>query len=82
MIGTKAFSSLVMQIVKIVAYGCFASISQEILIYGLTVGAGALFGNYVGKKLLKKLSDKRFKDFVNIMLLITAALIIYKFAVK
>jgi len=79
MIGTKAFSSLIMQIVKIIAYICFGAISQEVFIAGIVVGGGAVCGNYFGKKMLGKISDKRFRDFVNIMLLVSALLMIYKF---
>ena len=79
MIGTKAFSSLVMQVVKIIGYIYFAEISREVFMAGAAVGSGALCGNYIGKKVLQKISDNRFRDFVNIMLLASALLMIYKF---
>ena len=79
MIGTKAFSSLVMQVVKIIGYIYFAEISREVFMAGAAVGSGALCGNYIGKKMLQKISDNRFRDFVNIMLLASALLMIYKF---
>ena len=78
LIGTKASTLMIMQIIKIITYSIAGLYSKEIVIYGLVASVGAGDGNYFGRKYLRSLSADTFKVFVNIMLIICAFIILYK----
>ena len=62
MIGTKAASTLAMQILKIAAFASLGLLGGEILLAGVVVGLGTLGGNWVGARVLRVLPVARFKD--------------------
>lgn len=69
MIGTKAASTLAMQILKIAAFASLGLLGGEILTAGIVVGLGTLLGNLLGAAVLERLSVARFKDAVNAVVL-------------
>ncbi|MCG8592482.1 MAG: sulfite exporter TauE/SafE family protein [Proteobacteria bacterium] len=69
MIGTKAASTLFMQVAKLVAYASLGLLTPSVLLAGALVGAGALAGNAAGKAALARLSVARFTDLVHLALL-------------
>lgn len=79
MIGTKAIASLIMQVFKVIGYISFIEFTSQIWIYGLSLGIGAIFGNIIGKKLLERISLKRFRSIVNSFILIGALGLIFKY---
>ena len=65
MIGTKAASTLVMQVAKLVSFASLGLLDREVLIAGLWVGIGALVGNQLGKAHLARMSSARFRSIVH-----------------
>ena len=70
MIGTKAASTLCMQVLKIAAFLSLGLLGREVLVAGLAVGVGTFVGNAVGARLLRQISLKRFKDAVHAIVLL------------
>lgn len=78
MIGTKAVSSLTMQIVKGTAFATLGLLDTETAIAGSIVGAGALVGNWIGKHTLAQIAGPTFERIVNVMLLVSGTAILYR----
>ncbi|MCR9206162.1 MAG: sulfite exporter TauE/SafE family protein [Halobacteriovoraceae bacterium] len=79
MIGTKAVATFVMQVFKLIGYFSFASQTKQTLYYGLAIGSGALVGNLLGKKILEKITPKKFKKIVNLFILFGAFALLGKY---
>lgn len=60
MIGTKAASSLAMQVAKLASYLALGLAGPEVWKAGLVVGAGTLVGNVLGKRALGRISAESF----------------------
>lgn len=71
MIGTKTANSLLMGLVQIGSYSVFGSMSPLIWIYALSLGAGAIAGNFIGKAYLSSMSSKAFRIWVLIILVVS-----------
>jgi uncharacterized membrane protein YfcA len=69
MIGTKAASSLAMQLVKGSAFAAIGMMTPEIVAAGVWVGLGALAGNWIGKRTLLRLTGPGFERIVHLALL-------------
>jgi len=78
MVGTKAASTLVMQIGKILAFASLGLLGGDILVAGIAVGLGTLVGNVVGATLLRRMPVARFKDAVNALVLVAGVWMIVK----
>lgn len=78
MIGTKAVSSLVMQLVKGTAFATLGLLTPDTAIAGAIVGGGALVGNWVGKRTLARMAGPTFERVVHVMLLISGTAILYR----
>ncbi len=76
MLGTKAVSSCVMQLAKLVGYFYFLEQAQFWLMMGLILGGGAIIGNRIGKKLLEQISKQQFKHIANGLLIISGGLML------
>lgn len=64
MLATKSFNVLGIHVVKLIAYGVFGVLTQENLIYGVIIGVAALPGNWLGQRILAKMSDRQFRQLV------------------
>ncbi len=78
MIGTKAASTLFMQVAKLVAFLGFGLLSPEVWITGAVVGCGALVGNVLGKRALHVIDARRFVGFVYVALLASGLSILWR----
>ncbi|MGB0933235.1 MAG: sulfite exporter TauE/SafE family protein [Lishizhenia sp.] len=78
MIATKAMNSFIMGIAQVYGYTYFGVLNENLWYYGLSLGIGATLGNLIGKKLLRKMSDNRFKQFVYYVMLISGVLMLIK----
>lgn len=78
MIGTKAASTLAMQVFKIVAFASLGLLGGEVLVAGLAVGVGTLVGNRIGAAALRRISVARFKDAVHAVVLAAGGWMIVK----
>jgi uncharacterized membrane protein YfcA len=69
-IGTEALCSLLMHVVKLGVYGGTDLLSVNGLLVGLFVGAVLIFGSYLGKKIVDRVSERVF------VLLVEATLVV------
>ncbi|WP_017306728.1 sulfite exporter TauE/SafE family protein [Spirulina subsalsa] len=63
MLATKSLNILLVHLVKILAYGGFGVLTTEHLGYGIILGVAALPGNWLGQRVLKRISDQQFRRF-------------------
>lgn len=78
LIATKAFNSFVMQAIKVIAYGSFGAMNSDIIIYGLCIGCGGVFGVMLAKKHLLNMDKALFKKFVSIFMPILGVIFIFQ----
>ncbi|MFZ6050995.1 sulfite exporter TauE/SafE family protein [Halocola ammonii] len=78
LIATKSVNSFFVAIVQISTYAYFDAIFGVFWGYGIALGLGATAGNLIGKRLLRKVSDKRFRQFVIIMMVISGVVMLVK----
>ncbi|WOD38805.1 sulfite exporter TauE/SafE family protein [Nodosilinea sp. E11] len=64
MVATKALNKAVLHLVKLTAYAAFGSLNREYLLYGLVIGLGAIPANWLGKRVLAKMSAQQFRQLV------------------
>lgn len=74
LIATKTVNSFLVGIVQISSYGFLGALNLELCIYGLSIGLGAVIGNIIGKKFLKRLSNKNFKLLVALVMIVSGLL--------
>ena len=81
MVGTKAASTLCMQVFKIAAFLSLGLLGRDAIVAGIVVGVGTFVGNAVGARLLGRISTARFKDAVySVLLLAGLSMIVRQFA--
>lgn len=73
MIGTKAASTLFMQLFKIGAFLALGLLGRDAIVAGLAVGVGTFVGNALGAVALGHVSTTRFKDAVYALLFLAGA---------
>ncbi|MBR8831485.1 MAG: hypothetical protein N5P05_003126 [Chroococcopsis gigantea SAG 12.99] len=78
MIATKSAHMVIVHIFKLIAYGAFGVLHLPYLGYGLLLGLAAWPGNYLGQKVLEKISQERFKQFVMLFVALSGLLIIWR----
>ncbi|WMJ73826.1 sulfite exporter TauE/SafE family protein [Cytophagaceae bacterium ABcell3] len=78
MIGTRAANAVVLHITKIISYAWLGYVTQEVLLFGLLIGASATFATYTGKVILKKISDLFFKKVVVITMVVSGAIMLWR----
>lgn len=79
LLGTKAVCLLATQLTKIITYIIFGVLNHRIMLIGVVAGAGALIGNYIGRKLIRRISENTFRVFVNVSLIVCAFVLIDKY---
>lgn len=77
LVGTKAVNAFLVAIVQLSAYGYYGAWSAEIWRNGLVLGAGALIGNVIGKRLLKGLTDQRFRQMAVAVMFLSGVYLLY-----
>lgn len=78
LIATKTFNSFAAGIVQIGSYAFFNALYGELWIWGLALGVGIGIGNYSGKKLLSRISEKSFRQWAIGFMVISGFLLIYR----
>jgi uncharacterized membrane protein YfcA len=78
MIGTKSVNSLFMQLTKLGSYAAFGAMTAEMWIYGLAIGVAATLASWVGKRMLGRMEDRRFRQAVLGVMVITGALMLWQ----
>ncbi len=64
LIGTKTANSFFMGLAQIGSYTWFGIMSNEVWGWAVSLGIGISLGSYIGKRLLKKMPDKSFRNWV------------------
>lgn len=64
LIATKSASVMVAHGVKLVTYAMLGALTTTHLSYGLTIGLAAIPANWLGKKVLRKMSSQQFRQVV------------------
>lgn len=76
-VGTLATITLVMNLVKISVFGFTDLLTPELIILGIIAGLSSIPGNYLGHKLLKKMSDGIHEKIIDVMTLILVSNFFY-----
>lgn len=63
-LATKSFNVLGVHIIKLFAYSMFGVLSWPYVGYGLVIGLAALPGNFLGRQVLKQMSEQQFRRLV------------------
>ncbi|MEM8643080.1 MAG: sulfite exporter TauE/SafE family protein [Cyanobacteria bacterium P01_G01_bin.54] len=63
-LATKSFNVLGIHLVKLIAYSIFGVLTLPYLSYGIVIGLAALPGNWLGRKVLEKMSEQQFQRWV------------------
>jgi uncharacterized protein len=69
-IGTEALSTVVMHVTKLVAYGTGDLITAQTLVVGLSLGPLMIFGSYLGKRVVDRLSERAFLLIIDVVLVL------------
>lgn len=78
MIATKSAHVVVVHIAKICTYATLGVLTKSYLWYGLVIGITAIPANWLGQKVLKKISDEQFRQFVIALVTISGLLILWQ----
>jgi uncharacterized membrane protein YfcA len=76
MISTKTINSFIIGLVQISSYTAIGALKGDLWFYGIILGAGASFGNWIGKTLLKRFSSHTFRKFVIALMVISGVAMI------
>ena len=61
MVATRAASLTLTHVIKIIAYTVLGVLSPTLIGYGLVIGSAALPANWLGRKVLEKMSPEQFQ---------------------
>lgn len=77
MVGTKTAVSFPMHLVKIGTYMAFGALNQQLFLFGLAAGIGALISNWFAKRLLSGMSEFNFRAIVVAFMALSGAIMIW-----
>ena len=78
LVGTKAAQAFFLGIAQIGSYAFFGLLTDELWIYGIATGLGAIVGNLIGKWLLQRMSKLAFRKWVITIMVISGVALIVK----
>ncbi len=78
LIATKTFNSFAAGIVQIGSYTFFGALYGQLWLWGLALGAGIGLGNFFGKKLLARITEKSFRQWAIAFMVISGLILIVK----
>ena len=76
LIATKTANSFFMGLAQIGSYAWFGLMSSEVIYPALSLGLGISAGSYIGKLLLKRLSDQSFRKWAIAFMMISGILML------
>jgi uncharacterized membrane protein YfcA len=80
LVATKAFNSFAVALIQIPTYYALGLLSRDVLTAGLAIGAGAFLGNYLGKKMLHKMTNRQFLIWVTAAMVFAGVVMVVKAA--
>ncbi|MEG3435600.1 sulfite exporter TauE/SafE family protein [Pannus brasiliensis CCIBt3594] len=78
MIATKSVHMVAVHVAKLIAYAAFGVLHIPFLGYGLLLGLAAWPGNWLGQKVLERMSIDQFKQVVMLFVSISGLLLIWR----
>lgn len=78
LIGTKSAHLLVVHVVKIITYALCGALNPVYLGYGLLMGVAAFPGNWLGQKVLTRISQQNFQKLLVSFVFLTSLLIFWE----
>jgi uncharacterized protein len=78
LIGTKSAHLLIVHIVKIITYALCGALNPIYLSYGLLMGVAAFPGNWLGQKVLTRISQQNFQKLLVSFVILTSLLIFWE----
>lgn len=79
LIATKTANSFFVGILQLGTYVFFDALHGKMWAYGICLGIGISIGSYIGKKLLKRISAKQFRQYVLYMMVISGIVILWRY---
>lgn len=76
-VATEAAAASIIHIIKILVYQRYALIGTTELIIGVTLAGPIILGSWTGRKLIKKLKDKRINIIIEMLLFMSALIILF-----
>lgn len=80
LVATKAFNSFAVALIQIPTYYALGLLSRDVLTAGLAIGVGAFLGNYLGKKMLHKMTNRQFLIWVTAAMVFAGVVMVVKAA--
>ncbi len=78
MIATKAANVVVIHIVKIMIYLAYGAMTPQHMGYGLAIGLAAAPGNFLGRYVLRSMSNQQFRQLALATMAITGVLMLWQ----
>ena len=78
LIGTKSAHLLIVHIVKIITYSVCGVLNPLYITYGLLMGLAAFPGNWLGQKVLQRMSEQNFQKLLVKFVILTSLLIFWE----
>lgn len=78
MIATKATNVLVVHIVKMLTYAALGAFTPTLLAYGLLIGAAAIPANWLGKRVLDRMTSAQFRQVVLTFVAISGVMMLWE----
>ncbi|NJK41340.1 MAG: sulfite exporter TauE/SafE family protein [Acaryochloridaceae cyanobacterium SU_2_1] len=78
MIATKAANILLCHLIKLAAYAAFGALTKPYLIYGLVIGATALPANWLGRLILRQMSNDLFTEVMFVFIAVSGLLMVWE----
>jgi len=77
LIATKTANSFFMGLAQLGGYAFFGLLEGSYWGYGIVLGAGAIFGNIIGKKMLGRISSEGFRILLLVFMVLSGCMLIY-----
>ncbi|MAN60178.1 MAG: hypothetical protein CMC08_10120 [Flavobacteriaceae bacterium] len=78
LVGTKSAQSFFLGIAQIGSYVFFGLLTDELWVYGIALGIGAIVGNLIGKWLLQRMSKLVFRKWVISVMVLSGIVLIVR----
>lgn len=77
LLATEAAASFIIYLTKALTFSQLGAVNSFILISGMLVGCGLTMGNFLGKKLVLKLTPKLFQGLLDVMLIFAGGSLLF-----
>lgn len=78
LLATQATARFAIHLVKAIFYGLFGILTLQNLSYGILMGIAAFPGNWLGQKILDKISQEQFRQIVATFVILSSVIILWQ----